>query len=192
MTKAADAGVETLMSPVESLSLLPSGEVEVATADDRYHARCAIVATGARLRKLHVPGEEEFEHRGVSHCADCDGPFVQRTNRGRRRRRRLGAAGGGGTRRVLRGGARRPSRCCFLGTRSVRSYRARRSAHQRALRHRRGSDRRPERRRGRHAAQRAVRCDVEAAVHGILRVRRTGRIRLLRPPCRDGGRGASR
>jgi len=77
MTKAADAGVETLMSPVESLSLLPSGEVEVATPDGRYHARCAIVATGARLRKLNVPGEEEFEHRGVSHCADCDGPLFK-------------------------------------------------------------------------------------------------------------------
>ena len=65
------------MSPVESLSLLPSGEVEVATPDSRYHARCAIVATGARLRKLNVPGEEEFEHRGVSHCADCDGPLFK-------------------------------------------------------------------------------------------------------------------
>ena len=77
MTKVADAGVETFMTAVESLALLPSGEIEVATGDERVRARCAIVATGARLRKLNVPGETEFEHRGVSHCADCDGPLFK-------------------------------------------------------------------------------------------------------------------
>ena len=36
-----------------------------------------MVATGARLKKLGVPGESEFEGRGVSQCADCDGPMYQ-------------------------------------------------------------------------------------------------------------------
>ena len=27
--------------------------------------------------RLGVPGEMEFEHRGVSQCADCDGPMYQ-------------------------------------------------------------------------------------------------------------------
>jgi thioredoxin reductase (NADPH) len=40
-------------------------------------ARSVIIASGARLRRLGVPGEVELEEKGVSHCADCDGPFYQ-------------------------------------------------------------------------------------------------------------------
>jgi thioredoxin reductase (NADPH) len=29
------------------------------------------------LKKLGVPGEDEYEGRGVSHCADCDAPMFQ-------------------------------------------------------------------------------------------------------------------
>jgi thioredoxin reductase (NADPH) len=42
-----------------------------------YAAPHIIVASGARLRKLGVPGEEEFFGQGVSECADCDGPMFQ-------------------------------------------------------------------------------------------------------------------
>jgi thioredoxin reductase (NADPH) len=41
-------------------------------------ARKVVVATGARLKVLGVPGEAEFEHRGVSQCVDCDGPMLMR------------------------------------------------------------------------------------------------------------------
>ena len=77
MTKAADAGVDILMEPVSALEALPSGDIRITTQDEVRHARSVIIATGARLRKLHVPGEDEFEHRGVSHCADCDGPMFR-------------------------------------------------------------------------------------------------------------------
>lgn len=36
-----------------------------------------IIASGASLRKLGVPGEEEFVGRGVSRCATCDGGFFR-------------------------------------------------------------------------------------------------------------------
>ena len=42
-----------------------------------YHPEAIIVASGASLRKLGVPGEEEFIGRGVSHCATCDGGFYR-------------------------------------------------------------------------------------------------------------------
>ena len=77
MTKVADAGIETAMTAVASVAALPSGELEIATGEQSYRARCVIVASGARLRTLGVPGEAEFEHRGVSHCADCDGPLFK-------------------------------------------------------------------------------------------------------------------
>ena len=34
-----------------------------------------VIASGAKIKSLGIPGELEFEGRGVSHCADCDGAF---------------------------------------------------------------------------------------------------------------------
>ncbi|MCL2831893.1 MAG: thioredoxin-disulfide reductase [Treponema sp.] len=40
-------------------------------------ATALIYATGAKHRKLEIPGEERFFGRGVSYCATCDGPFFK-------------------------------------------------------------------------------------------------------------------
>jgi thioredoxin reductase (NADPH) len=40
-------------------------------------ADAVIVATGSRTRALGVPGESEYAHMGVSHCATCDGPMYR-------------------------------------------------------------------------------------------------------------------
>jgi thioredoxin reductase (NADPH) len=42
-----------------------------------YHPEAIVIASGASLRKLGVPGEEEFIGRGVSRCATCDGGFFR-------------------------------------------------------------------------------------------------------------------
>lgn len=71
-----DAGV-TGVSAGASAVRRRGGELEVATSDGDCVARAVVIATGARLRKLGVPGEAEFEGRGVSTCADCDAPMFQ-------------------------------------------------------------------------------------------------------------------
>jgi thioredoxin reductase (NADPH) len=38
-------------------------------------SRAVIVAAGSSFRQLGIPGEKEFEGKGVSHCASCDAPF---------------------------------------------------------------------------------------------------------------------
>ena len=43
-----------------------------------YLARTVIIATGARHRKLDVPGEELLMGMGVSYCATCDGAFFKK------------------------------------------------------------------------------------------------------------------
>jgi thioredoxin reductase (NADPH) len=40
-------------------------------------APVVILATGAKHRTLDIPGEKDFEGRGVSYCATCDGPFFK-------------------------------------------------------------------------------------------------------------------
>lgn len=72
----ADAGVTSIPEEVTALAAADGG-FAVTTAANRYHARQVIVASGAKLKTLGVPGEAEFEGRGVSKCADCDGPMFQ-------------------------------------------------------------------------------------------------------------------
>lgn len=38
-------------------------------------ARAVLVGVGSTRRKLEVPGASEYEHKGVTYCASCDGPF---------------------------------------------------------------------------------------------------------------------
>ncbi|MBC5793276.1 MAG: FAD-dependent oxidoreductase [Nanohaloarchaea archaeon] len=44
---------------------------------DVFESYSVIIATGGHRRKLDVPGEEEFENKGVGYCAVCDGPLYQ-------------------------------------------------------------------------------------------------------------------
>lgn len=42
-----------------------------------YKAKAVIIATGAEHRKLGADGEEQYNGRGVSYCAVCDGAFFR-------------------------------------------------------------------------------------------------------------------
>jgi thioredoxin reductase (NADPH) len=70
-----DMGVVTVSDAVTAVERNGDGGWIVKTGSDTYTARHVIVASGARLRALGVPGEEEFFGQGVSKCADCDGPL---------------------------------------------------------------------------------------------------------------------
>jgi len=50
---------------------------EVITSDKTYLTRSIIIGTGAEHKKLGVTGESEFNGRGVSYCAVCDGAFFK-------------------------------------------------------------------------------------------------------------------
>lgn len=50
---------------------------EVVTSDKTYLAKTVIISTGAEHKKLGVKGEAEFNGRGVSYCAVCDGAFFR-------------------------------------------------------------------------------------------------------------------
>jgi len=49
----------------------------VTTPVDRIAAQVLVICTGAKPRKLNVPGEAELIGRGVSYCAVCDGPLFK-------------------------------------------------------------------------------------------------------------------
>jgi thioredoxin reductase (NADPH) len=50
---------------------------KVTTYGGEYLAESLIIATGASIRELGVPGEQEFVGKGVSYCGTCDGHFFK-------------------------------------------------------------------------------------------------------------------
>ena len=74
--QALSFGVEIEYSEVSSVSKKDDG-FTVTTADGEVKSKAVILAMGAKHRHLDVPGESEYEGRGVSYCATCDGPFFR-------------------------------------------------------------------------------------------------------------------
>jgi len=76
MMEVGELGAANLSETVTALAR--DGNFLTATTDAGTHrARAVIIASGAKLKRLGIPGEAEFEHRGVSQCADCDGPMYK-------------------------------------------------------------------------------------------------------------------
>jgi NADH-dependent peroxiredoxin subunit F len=52
------------------------GGFTVATKSGKeFSAKAVLIASGADRRKLDVPGAGQFENKGVTYCASCDGPL---------------------------------------------------------------------------------------------------------------------
>lgn len=49
----------------------------VSTSAGEFRTKAVIIASGAKPRRLNVPGEAEYTGRGVSYCATCDGFFFK-------------------------------------------------------------------------------------------------------------------
>lgn len=75
--QAMNAGAEFRTAAVEAIEPTGSDGWTVATADGPLTAGAVIVASGSTPRKLGVPGEEQLQGRGISHCASCDGPIYR-------------------------------------------------------------------------------------------------------------------
>ncbi len=70
----ADRGVLLVMEEADSLARIADGWAITAGAE-RITARAVILATGARLKTLDVPGAAHLSGHGVSQCGWCDGPL---------------------------------------------------------------------------------------------------------------------
>lgn len=52
----------------------------VKTDSGEYKTKTVLIASGSHRRKLDIPGAKEFEHKGISYCASCDGPLFAEKN----------------------------------------------------------------------------------------------------------------
>ena len=79
LTRQAERfGVEILRAQ-EVINVRTNGKYrEVVTADgSSYAAKAVLLATGARYKRLNVPGEEDLIGVNIHFCATCDGAFYR-------------------------------------------------------------------------------------------------------------------
>jgi thioredoxin reductase (NADPH) len=53
------------------------GIFDVKTNRAKYEAKAVLLTTGVESKKLGIPGEKEFQGKGISYCAACDGYFFK-------------------------------------------------------------------------------------------------------------------
>jgi thioredoxin reductase (NADPH) len=90
LAQAANFGVEIRSGEATGIDA-PRGEDRklLSLGDGSLSALAVVIATGARHKRLGVPGEDRFWGRGISCCATCDGMFY--------RGKRVVVVGGGDT-----------------------------------------------------------------------------------------------
>src|SRR5690606_10532610 len=74
--QADEAGAVFALDTIEQIERIDGG-FRVLGGDIDVTTATVIVAAGSSRKKLGVPGEDEYEGRGVSHCASCDGPLMR-------------------------------------------------------------------------------------------------------------------
>jgi len=48
---------------------------KIETSKSSYQSKTVLITTGSSRRKLEIPGAKEFENKGITYCASCDGPL---------------------------------------------------------------------------------------------------------------------
>ncbi len=75
--QAMSAGAEFVYEEIEGVVQFPDHKM-VKGDSEQYRTKAIIISAGSELKSLGIPGENEFDGRGVSHCASCDGPLYMK------------------------------------------------------------------------------------------------------------------
>ena len=60
---------------VEKISKIDRGFEISTNKGARFESRTILITTGSTRRKLNIPGAKEYENKGITYCASCDGPL---------------------------------------------------------------------------------------------------------------------
>jgi len=70
-------GVEIKTGEVKEVKKNKAGNFIITTGREKHETKTVIIAMGLLPKRLAIPGEEELIGKGVSYCANCDGPFYK-------------------------------------------------------------------------------------------------------------------
>ncbi len=76
--QARNLGIEIINEEVVNIEKVST--FSVSTSNNKYECKALIVATGNKKLKPDIKGVDEFDGRGISYCAVCDGFFFRNKN----------------------------------------------------------------------------------------------------------------
>ena len=59
----------------QAVKKTPTSFSVTTTKNNTYEAKTILITSGSRRRPLEVPGAKEFDNKGLTYCASCDGPL---------------------------------------------------------------------------------------------------------------------
>ena len=88
--QAQNLGVEVLEKEITNIEMNVNADVDMSAGqqviynvkaiDQTFEAKAVIIATGNKKVRPNIPGIVEFEGKGISYCAICDGFFYRNKN----------------------------------------------------------------------------------------------------------------
>ena len=78
--QAKNLGIDVLEKEVINVEISENLSFFVKTKDESYKTKALIIATGSKKIRPNIEGIIEFEGRGISYCAICDGFFYRNKN----------------------------------------------------------------------------------------------------------------
>lgn len=74
--RAYASDIVTIETGKRVTNISKNGETfSVEAGADKYESKTVLIATGSTRRKLEIPGAAEFDGKGLTYCASCDGPL---------------------------------------------------------------------------------------------------------------------
>lgn len=70
-------GVEIKGAEIKKIEKKEDGTFELLSEQETFLAKTVLIAMGLSPRRLEIPGETEFNGKGISYCANCDGPLFK-------------------------------------------------------------------------------------------------------------------
>lgn len=75
--QANNLGIDIKKEEVTNIQMYKRNQYKVSTEENVYEAKMIILATGNKKNTPKIKGIKEFEGKGVSYCAVCDGFFYR-------------------------------------------------------------------------------------------------------------------
>lgn len=78
--QAKNLGVEVKNEEVIDIQILENSFYKIKATKNEYEGKSIIIATGDKKIKPNIMGINEYEGKGISYCAICDGFFYRKKN----------------------------------------------------------------------------------------------------------------
>lgn len=80
INQAKKLGIEVLEREILSIEINENLQFKAKTINENFEAKSIVIATGNKKDRPNIKGIEEFEGKGISYCAICDGFFFKNKN----------------------------------------------------------------------------------------------------------------